>query len=511
MTTSIPDFECISNPKIKILIVDDDELTRTSVKSSLENPRLRGAPKSPNQVLAVATLSEALACLNEEIFDLAFVDIRLGPYHREGGFELLRHIRQVCPMTVVIMMTSVEDYETMEKCLLAGASDYIFKPFDFQSVHLLMIKARAAHRLSRKQQILRVQAGDQAVTPITLKSRSPLFQKVIEQAKRLKGTDLSVLLLGETGVGKEIFARYLWSIEEDDSRPFVAVHSGGLSKDLVESEIFGHAKGSFTGATENKIGKFQHAHRGDFFLDEIATMPYEVQQKMLRVLQDKRVTPVGSNATVAVDCRIICATNESLEALVKKGAFREDLYFRIRKVVLQIPPLRQRREDIPDLIDYFLNKFSLGNKRLTASAYRLCTEYDWPGNIRQLEGALEIAAKLQEGPEITREDLDTQVFLEPSSALYSGSRPASEFLFSDSGRTARENVGPHFGLNAQVIHRSYKRLLRDFEQSMVGIALKEAGSENAAAEYLGLPRSTLVSRRKSWGWRDPEDMPTDLI
>lgn len=478
---------------MKILVVDDDELTRFSIKSSLEDPHLRGAPEILNRVTTAGTLNEALAFVEQEIYDLAFVDIRLGPHHRTGGIELLRNLRLFCPTTVVIMMTSVEDYETVEKCLLAGAADYIFKPFDYQSVHLLMVKARATHRHFRKQQNFKSQAGDKAVTPVYLTTRSPLFQKVLDQAKRLKGTDLSVLLLGENGVGKEVLAQFLWTLEEDDARPFVAVHSGGLSKELVESEIFGHKKGSFTGAVEDRVGKFQHAHRGDFFLDEISTMPPDVQQKLLRVLQEKKVTPVGSNSTISVDCRIICATNENIEALVKRGVFREDLYFRIKRAVLNIPPLRNRKEDIPSLIDHFLRKYSLGTKKITPSALKLCLEYSWPGNIRQLEGAIETTAKMQEGDEITEEDLRTQIFSQ--SEIWS--TPQEVDLPAGS-----ENK---FGLDAELIRRNYKHLLRDFEQTMVSIALKKAKSENAAAEYLGLPRSTLVSRRRSWGWRDPDD------
>lgn len=477
---------------MKILVVDDDELTRISVKTRLEDPKLRGASGIPNQVTAVGSMAEAHACFDSEIYDAAFLDIRLGPHHHNGGIDLLKQVKQKSPTTVVIMMTSVEDFETIEKCLKIGADDYVFKPFDFQQVHLLMIKARAIHRSFRKEQNLRAQAGDQAVAPIYLTSKSPLFQKILEQAKRLKSKDITVLLLGETGVGKDVMARYLWTLEEDESRPFAAVHSGGLAEGVVESEIFGHVKGAFTGATERRTGKFQYAHGGDFFLDEIGSMPMSLQLKMLRVLQDKRVTPVGSNSSIAVNCRIICATNENLEALIAKGSFREDLHFRISRAVLKIPPLRDRKEDIPDLINLFLNKHSLGRLRLSQSAFRLCLDYNWPGNVRQLDAALETLSLMIDGPEITSEDLYTQISQsqEPMRVPYSNSIP--------------EDFDQEFGLNSRKIHRNYKHLIKQFEQRMVQIAIKEAKSENAAAQYLGIPRSTLVSKLRSWGLPDSE-------
>ena len=323
--------------------------------------------------------------------------------------------------------------------------------------------------------------------PNYLTSRSPGFQKVLGQAKKLRNTQLAVLILGETGSGKEAMARYLWALEERPNRPFVPVHAGGLSGTLLESELFGHVKGAFTGATENKMGKFQFAHKGDFFLDEVGTMSSEIQQRFLRLLQNKQVTPVGSNQSIQVDCRIICATNENMERSINKGLFREDLYFRLAKVVIKIPPLRERKEDISDLIHTFLLRFSGGKKSLSKGAYEFCLDYPWPGNIRQLEGAIETASILTEDEVITEHDLVPHV-----SSLCSTSINESSIGVIDPTPSTFT-----FGLDKDIIKNNYRKLLVQFEWTMFRMAIEATGSESAAAKYLGLPRSTLVSWRKS--------------
>jgi DNA-binding NtrC family response regulator len=474
---------------MKVLVVDDDELTRISVKSSLEDPKLRGASGVINQVTAIGTVTEARELLARERFDLAFLDIRLGPYHKNGGIDLLKVIRDENPTTVVIMMTSVEDYETVEKCLLAGAADYIFKPFDFNIVHHLMIKAQAVHRLFRQRQTLKIQAGDRAVSRIKLTTKSRAFQKELDQVNKLKGGWLSVLILGENGVGKEVMARHIWSLEEDDQRPLIALDTTTIPANLVESALFGHTKNAFTGANEAKIGRIRAADGGDLFLDELANMPLDVQQKLLRVLQDKKVQALGSNDTVDVNFRLICATNGNIESMVKAGAFREDLYFRIKRLVVRIPALRDRREDIPDFVDLFLGKYSLGKKRLSNQALELCMEYSWPGNVRELEGAIETLCQISESNEISRTELESQLL----TVEQTSPRP-------DIRTPSASTSSIPFGLCPTKTQGNYKRLLLDFEQAMFRVALDEKKSVNGAAQHLGLSRSTLVSKLKTWGW-----------
>lgn len=483
---------------MRILVVDDEKLTRLAVKASLENPVLRGASSVPNEVTLASSVQEAVQCLAQHRFDIAFIDIRLGPrpHGNAGGIEILESVRTEHPTLVPIMMTSVEDHTTIERCLRMGAADYIFKPFDHDAVHLIMLKAQAFHRLFRQQQTLRIQAGKRAASAVRLKTRSASFQRVLDQAERLAHTSLSVLIVGETGVGKELLARHIWSLENDDSRPMVTLDSSTIPEDLVESTLFGHTKGAFTGATQSHLGCIQAAHGGDLFLDELANMSLSVQQKLLRALQEHKVRPVGANHELEVDFRLIAATNADLEKMVRRGEFREDLYFRIKRSVLRIPPLRERREDIPDLIELFLNRYGLGRKQLAPDALAFALEYSWPGNVRELEGVIETLAQTISGDTISREDLAAQVGVSP---LPHSTPAGSATLASDAAQAQA------FGLDERTIERSFKRLQTEFEQTMVRLALRKTGSENKAAQYLGIPRSTLVSKRLSWGWKDPAE------
>ena len=360
---------------MKILVVDDDPLTRSVVKSNLEDPSLRGASGNFREVRLASSVSEAEEFLDQDSFDFAFIDIQLGRNHKTGGIQVLDKVRKRSTTTVPIIMTSVEDLNTVQTCLAGGAAEILFKPFNFETLNLVMIKAREVQRLLRHNLSLRSQlkpSGNR--TPVV--TQSSKFQEVLNLAKRAQGTDLSLLILGETGAGKEEMARYLWSLENDPSRPFVAVHTGTLNENLVQSELFGHERGAFTGANETRIGKFEAANGGDLFLDEIATMHPDIQFQLLRVLQDKTVTRLGSNRPIHVDCRIICATNADLEEMVAKGKFREDLYFRIKGLTFNIPPLRERMEDLPTLTAYFLKKASpFESKFLSKEAADFCLQY----------------------------------------------------------------------------------------------------------------------------------------
>lgn len=482
---------------MRILVVDDDKLTQLAVKASLENSVLRGASNVPNEVTLAGSVQEAIHCLAQHRFDIAFIDIRMGPRPQgnTAGIELLEIIRAEQPMLVPIMMTSVDDPKTIEKCLRGGAADYIFKPFNHDSVHLLMLKAQAFHSLSRQTQTLRIQAGRRAASQVRLTTKSAAFQRVLEQAERLAHTSLSVLIVGETGVGKELLARHIWSLENDDSRPMVTLDSSTIPGDLVESTLFGHTKGAFTGATQSHVGCIPAAHGGDLFFDELANMPLSVQQKLLRALQEHKVRPVGSTQEVEVQFRLIAATNANLEKMVQRGEFREDLFFRIRRSVLRIPPLRERQEDIADLIELFLNRYGMGRKRLAPDALAFAISYPWPGNVRELEGVIETLAHMTIGDVISKEDLAAQLGPPPQRLPPAGANP-----FPSVATEKRP-----FDLDEHVIERNFKRLQTEFEQTMVRLALRKAGSENKAAQYLGIPRSTLVSKRLAWGWKDPAE------
>ncbi len=475
---------------MKILVVEDDEMVRLTVKSQLENPGTEiPVGGVPHLVTAVGTMAEAERVLDQQQFDYAFIDLKID-HDRTAGVSLLKEIVRYHPTVIPIMMTSNNADQAVEECLRVGAADYIYKPFEARIVHDLMRKARIFHRMFRHRKALEHQAGKNAVTPITLTSRSPVFQEVLDRAKKLRGKNSSIFLSGESGVGKDAMARYIWTLEEDESRVFIPVHCGAIPDALVESELFGHKKGAFSGAIENKIGKFEAADDGDIFLDEVATMSLDIQKKFLRVLQDKKITPLGSGNLPAklVNIRVISATNENLEELVAAKRFREDLLYRLKVVTLIVPPLRERMEDLEDLVALFLRQATSSHRRLSQDAWELCRNHSWPGNVRELENAITVAADLCDGDEITATDI--RPALQKERANKNGAAlPASQ-----------ASNGLPFGLTEDKMKGNFNALTEEFEQALVKHAIDKTGSAQDAAKFLGIGRSSLNYKRKAWGW-----------
>lgn len=474
---------------MKVLVVEDDLVTRAAVKSQLENPgNEMSVGTTPHVVTAVGGKPEAEQALERESFDYAFIDLKLGS-DRNAGKDVLGEIVRNHPATICIMMTSNNADEALEHCLKTGAAEYIIKPFEHRIVHDIMRKARIVHRLWQSYRAAKIQAGKSAVEPIWLQTKSPTFQSVLDKAKKLKGKpNIAVLITGESGVGKEVIARYLWTLEEDETRVFVPVHTGAIPKDLIESELFGFRKGAFSGANEGRIGKFEAADGGDIFLDEIGTMPLEAQVKLLRVLQQKEVTPVGSGniPPKKINVRVISATNENLQKLVENKQFREDLFFRLNMVPLEIPPLRDRIEDLESLVALFLRKSSMSHKKLSNDALVFCRSYRWPGNIRELENAITIAAEMADGDEICvddiRSNLQTRKHESPPANINKGI-----------------GTGP-YGLTNEQIEGEFNALTDSFEQALVKHALDQANSTLGAAKFLGITRSRLWHKLRAWGW-----------
>ena len=453
---------------MRILIVDDETLMRKSMQSQITGS---------HQVLLADSFEAAQEILEAQLVDLVFTDLSLDDSLQKKGIQLIREITKLYPTTVVVAMTGHDEEVLVEECLKAGASDYLLKPFDAHTLRQVVRKAPVLHRLLRRNQNLANQAGPQIVKSIELQTKSKNFQNVIDIAKKIRGSGQSVLIRGESGSGKDVMAQYLWSLESDDSRPFIAVNCGAIPAQLAESELFGHKKGSFTGATDARTGKFEAADGGDLFLDELATLSLEVQVKLLRALSSGDIYPVGQDKPRQVKCRTIAATNENLEEMIREKKFREDLFFRIKQFTITLPALRDRKEDVLDLANRFLANSHFRDKHFAASAEALLLNYSWPGNVRELKSAVEVAAVLSDGNEINASDLEPQLM---------NRAPTYEHILNN----------PIQEIDEKALAGNFTHVVAEFESKLIEFALEKKGSESAAAKYLGIPRSTLGDLRR---------------
>ena len=345
----------------------------------------------------------ALSMLETESPDIILVDLRMGEM---TGIEFLESVKRLLPRTEVAIMTGYGSIETAVQAMKLGAYDYITKPFRVEELKMVLQRMAEKVRLVAENQFLR----DRVHTDMELHGivgSSTKIQDVLRVVGRLKDTRTPVLITGESGTGKELVARAIHFRGGFAKRPFVAVDCGSLVPTLIESELFGHEKGAFTGAIRPKQGLFQAANGGTIFLDEIGELPMDMQAKLLRVLQDKEVRPVGSNHSQKVDVRVIAATNRDLEAGYQAGTFRKDLYFRLNVVTVHLPALRERKTDIPSLVQHFLDRYATEQRSLEVSsqAMRCLMQYDWPGNVRELENCIERAVALGSGDTIDVSDL----------------------------------------------------------------------------------------------------------
>ncbi len=380
--------------RIKFLIVDDEPSIRKLCV-------MIGA--SLGFDCAEAESAEAaLAHLESNSPDLVLVDRRLPTM---SGDDLLRQIKALLPRTEVAIITGHGSIESAVEAMRLGAYDYITKPFGAQQLKLVLQRMKEKVRLVAENEYLKDSLSSQDGLNV-IDGSSPKIQDVLRMISRLKDTRTPVLIMGESGTGKELVARAIHFRGSLQKRPFVAVDCGSLVPTLIESELFGYEKGAFTGALKSKAGLFQAANNGTIFLDEIGELPLEMQAKLLRVLQEKEVRPVGSNDKVAVDVRVIAATNRDLEAAYKNGTFRKDLYFRLNVVTIHLPPLRERRSDLVALVRSMLARFAPDKQvQVTAAAMDRLYSYDWPGNVRELENCLERALALGNGRTIDVHDL----------------------------------------------------------------------------------------------------------
>ena len=388
------------NDKAAILLIDDEEGSRQALLLLL---------KGSYNVTGVASGHEARQRLAAEKFDIVITDLRLPDC---SGIDLLKQIKSYHPATEVVLITGHASAETAVSAMKEGAFDYIIKPLNMEELRIILAKALEKRRLLSENIYLKKQLREKYGFANII-GNSPAMQHVFRLMQRIIKTDSTVLVMGESGTGKEIVAKAIHFNSPRQDKPFVAVHCGAIPETLLESELFGHAKGAFTGAHREKIGKFESANNGTIFLDEIGTMPLHLQIKLLRVLQEQEIERVGSNSTVKLDVRVIAATNLSLENEVRNGRFREDLFYRLNVIPLIVPPLRERKEDIVPLARFFLTKYCTEMKRppitISRQALEAMENYDWPGNVRELENAVERLVALAEGDSASIADLPDSI------------------------------------------------------------------------------------------------------
>lgn len=383
-----------------ILIVDDDPVVRDSLGKWFESEGF--------QVEVCPGAHVALERMSHERFDLALLDIKMPGV---DGIELQARMHDITPEMPVVIMTGFASVETAVKALKNGAYDYITKPFDpDELVHL--VSNAIAHKRAEGE-VVKLKENLQQIFPETsLIGQSPQMKRVVELVETVAPTDATVLITGESGTGKEIVARAIHAASPRRFNPMVVIHCGALTETLLESELFGHEKGAFTGAQARKKGKFEVAEGGTVFLDEISDISLRTQTDLLRVLQEKEIVRVGDSHAVKVDFRAVAATNKRLEKLVEEGRFRPDLYYRLNVFTIDLPPLRARREDIPLLASHFINKLSSQMnrqpQRLSAGAMDALMEYQWPGNVRELENSIERAMLISRTPELEPDDFPFQ-------------------------------------------------------------------------------------------------------
>jgi len=395
------------NAKANILIVDDEAVVRDSLGKWFS--------EEGYNVDTAASAKEALLKLPVERWDLALLDIKMPGM---DGLELQRKMREAHPEIILIIMTGYASVETAVQALKDGAYDYITKPFDPDDLTHVIHKALEHYRMTKEN--LRLRESLEEIQAVELVGQSAPSQKVLELIRTVAPTDTTVLITGESGTGKELVARAIHNLSVRRYMPLVVIHCGGLTDTLLESELFGHEKGAFTGAQYRKKGKFEVAEGGTVFLDEISDISLKTQTDLLRVLQEKEITRVGGTQTIKVDFRAVAATNQDLEAKVKEGTFRPDLFYRLNVFEIRLPALRDRREDIPLLVDHFIRKYSRSMNRrfnsLSKAALEVLIHYGWPGNVRELENAIERAMVIGREPELQASDFPMQISASPPPA-----------------------------------------------------------------------------------------------
>jgi len=384
-----------------VLVIDDERSMRDFLAIMLK--------KEGYQVFLAEDGKTALNSINKNVFDVVISDIRLPD---TNGIEILKHCKKVSPETDFILITAYASTETAVEAVKMGASNYIYKPFDIDELRIVVQRCVSKKRLERENIYLK-KSVERQLQFSNIIGQSPKMQMIFDLVAKITATNSTILISGESGTGKELVSKAIHYNSLRKDHAFVSINCGAMPENLLETELFGHVKGAFTGAIQNKKGLFEVADRGTLLLDEIGQMSHVMQVKLLRALQEKSIRPVGGNEEIPIDVRVIAATNLDLQKAVEQGGMREDLFYRINVIPIRIPPLRERKEDIHLLADHFLKKYSqeMGKPvtRISAEAIRLLENYDWPGNVRELENAIERAIALETSDVITSESLPEKV------------------------------------------------------------------------------------------------------
>ncbi|OYY04775.1 MAG: nitrogen regulation protein NR(I) [Acidocella sp. 35-58-6] len=471
-----------------ILIADDDRSIRTVLTQALG--------RSGYQVRATASAATLWRWVEDGEGDLVITDVIMPD---ENGLDLVPRIRRIRPELPVIVMSAQSTLTTAVQATQRGAFDYLPKPFDLAD--LLAVVDRAIKQ--PLQNAATTEAPKNPDEALPLIGRSPAMQEIYRIIARLTTTDLTVMVNGESGAGKELVARALHDYGRRRAGPFVAINMAAIPRELIESELFGHERGAFTGATNRHVGRFEQANGGTLFLDEIGDMPPEAQTRLLRVLQEGEFTTVGGRQPIRANARIVAATHRDLRALIRSGQFREDLFYRLNVVPIRLPPLRERADDIPVLAQHFLNKAAaegLPVKTLDQGAMAMLSAYRWPGNVRELENLIRRLAAL------VPQSVITEAILAPELADYVAAEEAAAPVRGDEADTMATVVERHVNRLLAAIRESgeegvlYERALAELERPLIRMTLAETrGNQIRAAALLGLNRNTLRKKIREHG------------
>lgn len=465
--------------KDKVLIVDDDKSILWVLKRLFKNRKI--------EVSEATDGNTALEMLKGQDFSLALIDIKIP---EKDGLDVLKEIKKEGSSTPIIIMTAQSTMKNTIEAMKRGAFDYITKPFDLNEVDIIIDKALEFKNLKKEASLLKDRLKERWANEINIIGKSKAIQGVFKTVGKIASKDVTILIQGESGTGKELFAKLIHMNSLRNNGPFVAINTAAIPKELMESELFGFVKGSFTGATETRQGKFELANGGTLFLDEIGDMSLDLQSKLLRVLQEKEFYLLGGKQPVRVDVRVVSATNQDLEKAIENNKFREDLFYRLNVVTIKIPPLRARRNDIPLLAEYFLQTFQeemgIESKTLSSKAVEMLIHYKWPGNVRELENILRRAMLLSPNPVLSAEDLAIPNKKQHHESIEDIiSNKLEDFINKVDSKTKQE---------------LYDTIIPFMERPLIKLVLKKTGGNQVrTAELLGINRNTLRKKIKHLG------------